>query len=108
MSITYLCSHYKEIIKIFENKIFRKMFSYNYGYLHILKEKDNDIKVKIKKLCEEKEFKFLEDRIIIVVTVGKTEFKIIFNNPNKKLKFCLKNNPQKLKILSKRNRVGTI
>ena len=74
------------------------MIHYKHGRLHILKEKENDIKIKIKNLCEEEEFKILENRI---VTIGKIEYNVISNRQNKKLKYWLRNNPQKLKMLNK-------
>ena len=55
------------------------MILYKHGYLHILKEKENDIMIKIKNLCEEEEFKILENRI---VTIGKSEHNVISNSRN--------------------------
>ena len=42
---------------IFGKNILRKIIHYKHGCLQTLKEKENDIKVKIKNLCEEEEFK---------------------------------------------------
>ena len=94
----YLRTHYKETVRTFENNILRKMIRYKHGRLHTLKEKENDIKIEIKNLCDEEEFKILENKI---VTIGNIEYNVISNRQNKKLKYWLRNNPQKLKMLNK-------
>ena len=54
--------------------------------------------IKIKNIFGE-EFKILENR---TVTIGKIEYNVVSNPQNKKLKYWLKNDPQKLKMLNKK------